>query len=173
MQRLRVTAQLNCKARIKEDGWISWSIHSIASFLCAWWDTFGIYGLEITEAPSLGSWYLEHSSVDSQCCFTHMLLLWTRSQFPQLPSPLPPPLRLECSLFKPISHFHEIKHSSMFWKSLCHWGHMWGEVCLGGCLPRGCTPPPLWTDRHLWKHNNCCGRWQFSFSVLVNSNFSS
>ena len=23
----------------------------------------------------------------------------------------------------------------------------------GGCLPGGCTPPPLWTDRHLSKYN--------------------
>ena len=52
------------------------------------------------------------------------------------------------------------------------WGvSAWGGVCLGGCLPGGSahgglsaqggvcprrgwqTPPPLWTDRHLWKHN--------------------
>ena len=31
--------------------------------------------------------------------------------------------------------------------------HLVRSVCLGGCLPRGCTPPLLWTDRDLWKHN--------------------
>ena len=42
--------------------------------------------------------------------------------------------------------------------------------CSGGCLSGGglsargnvslgCTPPPpMWTDRHLWKHNSSCGR---------------
>ena len=41
------------------------------------------------------------------------------------------------------------------------WGHLSGGVCLwgggvfaqGGCLPRRGVHLPLWTDRHLWKHN--------------------
>ena len=50
-------------------------------------------------------------------------------------------------------------HSSRMRTVRCS-GHLGGRgsVCLEGCLPGGCLPgrgvyTPLWTDRHLWKHN--------------------